>query len=253
MGKIRRCFVDLPPHISECTPGTIVNVDQTAAHHLRDVTRAHAHESIVVVDRASGRSFHGEILQILPTLTVKLDRELPRYHAGSHVRALAIALSKGDTVDLVVEKATELGVGSIVVWHAQRSIPSRDSLEKKVARWAKIAESAALQSGRNAIPSVRTAPTLKEAIKLVQEHAAQDEQMCFLSLSDDALQFREMKVRGMISMYVGPEGDFHEDEEKLLRESGATPCSLGPLTLRCETAAIAGVSMSNAVYGFVTE
>ena len=77
--------------------------------------------------------------------------------------------------------------------------------------------------------------------------------MCFLSLGHDAVHFREMSLRGMISMYVGPEGDFHEAEEKLLRESGATPCSLGPLILRCETAAIAGMSMCNAVYGFVTE
>jgi 16S rRNA (uracil1498-N3)-methyltransferase len=145
---------------------------------------------------------------------------------------------KGRKMDLVVQKATELGVKEIVPLMTERS-QLRET--RKLQRWRKIALEAARQSGRTVIPTVRSPIDIKEFFRTGE---GSRRGFIFWEEGGEPLGTGGMPAPGEdLFSAVGPEGGFSREEVRLAEENGLKAATLGPLLLRAETAAIAAVTL----------
>ena len=151
--------------------------------------------------------------------------------------ALYQAVPKGGRMDLVVEKATEVGVSTIVPVLAERGVVS--PREGKVGRWRRVAESAARQSLRLRVPEVREPVPFKRAVREVGEAGV-------LLHNATGLEAVEAVVGSPVGLFVGPEGGWGEGELRLAGEAGLAFAGLGPYRLRSETAGVVAVARARA-------
>jgi 16S rRNA (uracil1498-N3)-methyltransferase len=169
-----------------------------------------------------------------------------RQEATSEARVQAsiyMAFSKGDKLEHVIQKATELGAYEIVAFPSARCVsrPDEKSLTKKVERWQKIAASAAEQSGRGRIPQVIVLDSYKSAL----ERATMADLSILFYENERATTLRmalEENRFSSISLLTGPEGGLEEREVEQAKEMGLHICTLGNRILRCETAPLCALS-----------
>lgn len=246
-----RFFVDLNDG-SELAPGALVDLSPSDSHHARDVLRLRTGAEVTVIARSGGASFRAEIHSLDKNCTVAIIAKITGMAVQSRVGSVLFGLCKGDKNDLVCEKVTEMGVGVIHFFQAERSVIRLDSpadREKKRSRWLKIAEGAAKQCGRDSMPEVLVSKSLAEALTFVPSNST--ERLFFCSFSEDAKEPRMIAPPpGLIHLCVGPEGSLSDTEENLLRGHQGIALSLGPTVLRSETAALAAVAMSLGVWGY---
>lgn len=151
------------------------------------------------------------------------------------------SVAKGDKLDLIVQKTTEIGVCDITLVDSKRCVARYDerSAPKKVARLAKIAESAAKQSGRACVPEVYAPVPFEFAVK----NASGLKLLCYEL--EDSVTLKEA-ISGFkgdeISVFIGPEGGYTEQEAQSAVQHGALAVTLGKRILRCETAPIFAAS-----------
>ena len=155
-------------------------------------------------------------------------------------------LPKGDKLELIIQKAVELGACGIIPVEMNRSVVKLDEKKKKSKqeRWQAIAESAAKQSKRNIIPTVSEAVSYKNAMKLASEmdvFLVPYENERGMAATAEALS----KIKGgcKVGVLIGPEGGFDDSEISAAKENGGDIVSLGKRILRAETAAITALSM----------
>ncbi len=154
---------------------------------------------------------------------------------------LAVCLPKSDKIEIIVQKATELGASELVVVRSERTVanPSTERLNERLIRWERIAAEAAEQSGRGKLPRIRPLVGFDE---LMDEIPGCDlavvawEQETESSLKD---VLRANSGARSVMVIIGPEGGLTESEVERARASGARSASLGKRLLRVETAAIA--------------
>jgi 16S rRNA (uracil1498-N3)-methyltransferase len=213
-------------------------------HYLSRVLRLSVGDEVLLLDGsaqvAKTRIVHvdGEAL-LLERLSVE---DVPSH--GEPVVTLYMALLKGERHDLVVQKATELGVRRIVTLLCKRCVPAlgQQRAERRLERWQRIARAAAQQCRRPDLPEVTPPLPLREAV-------AQDGNDCRLMLYEGmapplrSLLDERLKVTRNVSLVVGPEGGLDAAELELLRGAGFLPVSLGPRVLRAETAALAALAV----------
>ena len=171
-----------------------------------------------------------------------LQRCASRTEAAVQV-SVYMAFSKGDKLEHVIQKATELGAYEIVAFPSARCVsrPDEKSLKKKLERWQKIAASAAEQSGRGRIPQVLVLPSFAEAVT----RAVQADKALFFYENEHATTLRMALDEGTwntVSLLTGPEGGLEEKEVEQARSAGMTVCTLGSRILRCETAPLCALS-----------
>jgi 16S rRNA (uracil1498-N3)-methyltransferase len=202
------------------------------AHHVLRVLRGRAGDALEVVD-ADQRLFvaklrGGNEAAILEALeTPAEDGEISLYQA----------VPKGGRMDHVVEKATEVGVTRIVPLVTERGVVKpRDG---KVERWRRVAEAAARQSLRLRVPEVLGPVYLSEAVR-----RAGGEGVLLHNAPD--LDPLEAVVSSPVSLFVGPEGGWSEEEMRLAEEVGVAFARLGPYRLRSETAGMVAVARAQA-------
>ena len=154
-----------------------------------------------------------------------------------------MAFPKGDKLEHVIQKATELGAYEIVAFPSARCVskPDEKSLKKKLDRWQKIAASAAEQSGRGVIPQVLVLPSYSEALKRAKEAELsilfyENERATTLRMALEEKPFQS------ISLMTGPEGGLEPKEVEMAKEGGLHICTLGNRILRCETAPLCALS-----------
>ena len=157
--------------------------------------------------------------------------------------SIFMAMPKGDKLEHVIQKATELGAVRIYAYPSARCVskPDEKSLKKKLERWQKIAASAAEQSGRGCIPQVFVLTSYKEA---VLEARKADKAILFYE-NEQATTLHMSLQNGdysSISLLTGPEGGYEESEVTMAKESGVEICTLGKRILRCETAPLCALS-----------
>ena len=209
-------------------------------HHLR-VRRCQVGEVIEVIDGRGG-FYSVRVEAIEPDLAagVILARIPERGESGVDLR-LACALIKGDRFDTAVEKATEIGVRTIVPLKCKRSV-ARDASKAKLKRWRRIAQAAAKQSGRSRIPEV------KEPADFDAELAGQSSQNLRLMAVArvDMPSLRQAIDDGVhdavesVTLFIGPEGGFAQEEEAQAMAAGVRAFAWGgDHTLRVDTAAAA--------------
>lgn len=162
------------------------------------------------------------------------------------------ALPKSDKMDLIVQKAVELGVYKIVPVITARCVsrPAKSGYEKRVERYNKIALEAAKQSGRGYVPEVTNFISFDECIAELKE--CDESFMCYekggVSLSKTGLSDAAEGVK-TIGLFIGCEGGFETHEAESCSLAGVTVVSLGPRILRCETAPLAALSVIMSLTG----
>ncbi len=155
-------------------------------------------------------------------------------------------LPKADKMELIIQKAVELGVSRIVPVAMKRSIVKLDDkkAQSKIARWQQIAEAAAKQSKRDIIPMIENPINLKEALKESADFELSMmpyEQAKGMAYTRGLLDGIEPGQR--IAIFIGPEGGFEESEVQLALEMGTKPVTLGRRILRTETAGLTMLAM----------
>lgn len=162
------------------------------------------------------------------------------------------ALPKSDKMDLIVQKAVELGVYKIVPVITARCVsrPAKSGYEKRVERYNKIALEAAKQSGRGYVPGVTNFISFDECIAELKE--CDESFMCYekggVSLSKTGLSNAAEGIK-TIGLFIGCEGGFETHEAESCGLAGVTVVSLGPRILRCETAPLAALSVIMSLTG----
>jgi len=151
------------------------------------------------------------------------------------------SLTKGDKMDLIVQKSVELGVSRIVPVVTSRCVsrPDEKSLRKKIERWQKIALGAAQQSCRGCVPWVADVLSLEEALN---DGRDRDCAVIFYEGGAESLKFFTEKDNKTYGIFVGCEGGFDVSEVEKAKESGVIPATLGKRILRAETAPLAALS-----------
>ncbi|HLO11915.1 MAG TPA: 16S rRNA (uracil(1498)-N(3))-methyltransferase [Pseudoneobacillus sp.] len=155
---------------------------------------------------------------------------------------IASGLPKGDKLELIIQKGTELGANQFIPFTADRSIVKWDDkkAEKKVERWQKIAKEAAEQSHRNKVPVVNSPVNIKALIEASKDYdcklIAYEEESRKGETSVLAKSLLNLQNNDSLFVVFGPEGGLSPKEIQLLSESGFLPCGLGPRILRTETA-----------------
>ena len=155
-------------------------------------------------------------------------------------------LPKSDKMELIVQKAVELGVYEIIPVSTKRAVVKLDAKKagKKVERWNSIAEGGAKQSGRTVIPKVREVMTYKEALTYAK---TLDIVLVPYELADGMNKTKEIIGRiekgQSIGIFIGPEGGFEKEEVEQAMETGAEPITMGKRILRTETAGLTILSI----------
>lgn len=209
-------------------------------NHIKNVLRMKIGEEIAVSNGEDGKEYRcgieafSEDEVICGLRFIKEDGvELP-----SKI-ALFQGLPKADKMELIVQKAVELGVGEIIPVAAGRSIVKLDEkkAKAKVSRWQGIAEAAAKQSRRGIIPKISEVMSMKEAIAYA---GSMDVRLIPYELAEDMAKTKEI-ISGIrpgesVAVFIGPEGGFEEKEIAAAMERGFLPVTLGRRILRTETA-----------------
>lgn len=214
-------------------PGGMLELPAGEAHHVLKVLRARTGDAVEVVD-GSGRLFAAELRGGREAAILE---ELAAPDLGGIEVTLYQAVPKGGRMDLVVEKATEVGATSIVPLLTERGLVN--PREGKVGRWRRVAEAAARQSLRLCVPGVAEPVRFEEAVSNVGETGV---------LLHNAPETRavEAVVEAPAGLFVGPEGGWSEGELRLAEEAGIAFGGLGPYRLRSETAGIVAVARASA-------
>ena len=236
------------------TPQTIrddrVILRGTLVHQLRDVLRLGPGDSIVLLDN-TGAAYRTELTAV--------DREVVRGQIAdkwtveseptAHI-TLYQGLLKGQKLEWVLQKGTELGITAFVPVLTSRCVVSHldDVSSARFERWQKVIVEAAEQAGRARIPRLAEPVLFRDACK-----ALQGAQLALIPWEEEKERhFRETLRQAAsakeISIFVGPEGGFADFEISLAKEFGVLPVTLGPRILRAETAGL--VTAAAVLYEF---
>lgn len=227
----------------EWNPDDLVLHD-TEAHHARDVLRLRPGGRLVVFN-GRGDEITAEVAKI-----TREEVQLCKLHKTRTLPlpcqiTLAQAIPKGKNMDLIVQKAVEIGAAEIAPLISERTIIHLDpgSAEEKQSKWQHVAIEAAKQSGQNWLPKVQAPRKLNDFFT----DTPWQQLRLIGSLQSDAVHLKKVLTDyehehharpASVLMCIGPEGDFTPAELNLARSHGCCPITLGPIILRVETAAI---------------
>ncbi len=212
------------------------------ARHIQKSLRMQVGDPLTVCD-LRGIDLTCRIEEISPDLVTAaiLERRPSETEPTVRVR-LYQALPKGDKLDLIVQKAVELGACEIIPVLTSRCIsrPDGKSMEKKIQRLSRIALEAAKQCGRGIVPKVGALHSWEAALSEMGEAP-----LAILFYEEATASLREMLqgAPGEVSILIGAEGGFSREEVKEAKAKGLQVASLGKRILRCETAPMAALSV----------
>lgn len=220
--------------------GKTVRITGSDVNHIKNVLRMKPGEELSVSNGVDGKEYRCGIEslgedEIFCTLRFIKEEglELP-----SRIW-LFQCLPKSDKMELVIQKAVELGAYAVIPVAAKRCVMKLDAKKEKnkLARWQQIAEAAAKQSKRRIIPEVSHVMSMKEAVAFA---ADMDVKLFPYELAEGMEQTRRLvdgvKAGQSIAVFIGPEGGFEDSEVEEARKAGFTPITLGKRILRTETA-----------------
>lgn len=219
------------------------------ARHIGKVMRGRVGDEIIVCDGA-GRVVLAELESVeAGEVAAKIVEEKAETSEARFRVDIAQSLPKGDKLETVIQKCTEIGAAAFVPFLSERTVVQYDAKkeEKRLQRWSKIAKEAAEQSHRSRIPEVRQPLTYKQLLKTFANYDLV--LFCYekengLQLRDAVRPFAESKPEeaANVLVVVGPEGGFAEREADEAAASGAKIAGLGPRILRAETAGMAALA-----------
>ncbi|NWG02270.1 MAG: 16S rRNA (uracil(1498)-N(3))-methyltransferase [Syntrophaceae bacterium] len=194
---------------------------------------------LVTVTDSGGNDFRGRILWLSQTeASIYIFDTFSSPTESSLEIILLQALPEKERMELIIQKATELGVSTILPFKSERSISleEREAKQRKAHRWQEIAVKAVQQSRRAKVPRVGPYCSFQEALKICE-----GENLKILLWEKEGENLKDALRRSppqKVYVMVGPEGGFTEEEVKLAKDEGFIPVKLGQRILRTETAAI---------------
>jgi 16S rRNA (uracil1498-N3)-methyltransferase len=250
--RLTRVFVE-----GELQSGSVVELPRETGAHLAKVLRARSGDEVVLFN-GDGREFTGAVEKVQGSRVSAsigaartIDRESP------FQLTLVQCVPRGDRMDFIVQKATELGVVRIIPVLSQRSVVRLDEGQaaSKQLHWRAVAVSACEQCGRNRLPSVASPQPLlnylgalaqaNESLRLVLE----PERARRTERSTQSIDIASSQSVSLAEIAIGPEGGFAPEELEAFDLSSFCRLGLGPRVLRTETAAIAAIVVLQARFG----
>ena len=214
-------------------------------NHIKKVLRAKKGDELQICNSQNGENFLCEINDLENENIICKIKEKINKNVESNIEVTIFqGLPKSDKMEYIIQKSVELGVHDITPVEMKRCVVKIDSKDesKKIARWQKIAESAAKQSGRSTIPEIKNIVNIEKIIQLIKEYdcvivAYENEKNN--TIKRELLEIKEKvhdKVK--IAVVIGPEGGLEEKDVELLKHNGAKIVTLGHRILRTETVAL---------------
>ncbi len=219
------------------------------ARHISRVMRGRAGDQIIVCDGVLRVVLAElEIVEQSEVIAVVLEEIAEKNEARFRV-SIAQSLPKGDKLETVIQKCTEIGADAFVPFLSERTVVQYDAKkeEKRLQRWSKIAKEAAEQSHRSRIPVIKQPLTYKQLLKTFGDY----DLVLFCYEKENGLQLRDavrpfaesrQESEANVLLVVGPEGGFAEREADEAEAAGAKITGLGKRILRAETAGMAALS-----------
>ena len=222
---------------------TIVGDD---VNHMKNVLRMRSGEAFTAADE-NGIFYRCEVEELdKQQVTAKiLWKEEGSSELSSKIY-LFQGLPKSDKMELIIQKAVELGAYQIVPVATKRAIVKLDAKKEasKLKRWQAIAEGAAKQSGRMLIPEISEVKTYKEALQMAKQLDVNViPYECAKGMAGTREIFQSIKPGMSVGIFIGPEGGFEESEVEMAKELGISPVTLGKRILRTETAGLTTLSI----------
>jgi 16S rRNA (uracil1498-N3)-methyltransferase len=226
--------------------GKKIMITGSDVNHIKNVLRMKIGDEIAVSNGADGREYRCGIVAFLED---EIQCELRFIKEDGVELAAEIylfqGLPKADKMELIVQKAVELGVHEVIPVAAKRCVVKLDAKKAvgKVSRWQGIAEAAAKQSKRALIPQVHDVMTMREAIAYAGD---MDVKLIPYELADGMERTKQLvesvQPGQKAAVFIGPEGGFEESEIQEARDAGIVPVTLGRRILRTETAGLTVLS-----------
>lgn len=240
---LTRLFID-----GALLPGQVLVLENEQAHYIGRALRLRAGDALSVFNAESGE---------FAAVVESVSKSSATLQVGAHVETatesplklqLVQGVSRGDRMDFVVQKATELGAKRITPVLTEYSMVKLDGsrAEKRRAHWQKVAISACEQSGRIRPPLIDPPVALKSWFGSKTQEA--DVDLILKPGANESLTSLTAP-RTKVCLLVGPEGGFSDTEYDDADVSGFKPVSLGPRILRTETAALAALTIAEALWG----
>ncbi|MGI6065138.1 MAG: 16S rRNA (uracil(1498)-N(3))-methyltransferase [Bacillota bacterium] len=223
----------------------IITILGTDVHHISKVLRLKEGDLVEAAD-STGNVYRTELqsvhvnsveLKILSTILSPSEPEVEVY--------LLQGLPKGEKIDFIIQKCTEIGVKKIIPITTERSIIklTPEKGEKRLKRWQRIATEAAKQSGRGSVPEVYPVTEMGQALAMLPP----DTVIIMPWEGEQVVSIKEvlttLKPEGTFALVIGPEGGFAREEVALAQKAGAQVVSLGPRILRTETAGMVALAL----------
>lgn len=207
-------------------------------NHLIKVLRLSAGDEVEVLrDGARYRAVIDEITK--QSAAVTYHEQLDGHEANCRV-TLYQGLCKGEKMDFIVQKCTEMGIAAIVPVIMERSVVKPDKADKKTERYARIAREAVKQCGRASVPVVRPAVRFSEALQMMKQH-----QLLMMPYENGGAAFSKAIEARDVALLIGPEGGISDKEaQAVCLDAGGQAVTLGSRILRTETAGLVALTLT---------
>jgi 16S rRNA (uracil1498-N3)-methyltransferase len=222
----------------------MLKIEGDEVKHIRKVLRLKAGDEIIVFD-GLGKEFEGAIVEEgLSSVVIKIQNIFSSKRDSSLEVTLAQSLLKGEKMDYLIQKATELGVKEIIPFFSSRSVPLLEKSKKlkRHHRWEKIAIEASKQCGRGVVPKIES---LQDYSDMLQ--TASPDTLRLILWEKEGIKLKEilerLKEKKKIFFIIGPEGGFSQLEVDEAKKTGFIPVTLGRRILRAETASLCFLSI----------
>ena len=223
--------------------GDKVSLEKNNGHHLLKVLRFPVGQ-IITLFNGDGFDYHAIVIRTKKTCNVEIVSQQKNESESSLDLTLAQGIAKGEKMDLLIQKAVELGVTRIIPIQTERCVVRLkvDKVAKRIDHWQKIANHACGQSGRSVIVDISLPQTLTELLNesnhngFVLHHRATD-------------NLQTMEKQSKATILIGPEGGLSNEEIKQSIEAGFQPLLLGKRILRTETVSLVAIANMQLLWG----
>jgi 16S rRNA (uracil1498-N3)-methyltransferase len=242
--RVPRCYTP-----QSLTPNLQITLEEEPAHHLRQVLRLRSGNEIVLFDN-SGDEYHAHLDQLSKQSVTALVGEKRGHETEAQLSIhLIIGISRGERMDQVLQKATELGVTRITPCLTQRCVVKLDKKKRanRLAHWGRVIVSACEQSGRCRLP------LLDEPLDISNAISEQNSELALVLDPKAPQPITQIPTPEFsVSILIGPEGGLTEGERNQALQQGFLGLRLGPRILRTETAPLAAIAAIQTLWGDFT-
>lgn len=241
--RVARCYTE-----QTLESGTSVILDKRSHHHTSNVLRARVGQELCLFN-GNGNNYRGHIAETGKQTRVTLNSSEPSEAESPLHITLIQAIARGDKMDLIIQKATELGVNAIFPVYSAHAITKLDATraQRKLDHWLKVSISACEQCGRCCLPTIHAATGLNDALQ-AHSQTITGQRKWILSPLASASEHTNLQVNDAVVL-IGPEAGFENQEVEQAEQHGFEPLKLGQRILRTETAAPAVLAILQAKYG----